>query len=94
MALLNEKVFFNELSLEECEEDNSQESCEDGIEGDGDLEEVNIHFILFPSKFVAVYLFLLTWTQLTCIIDVIQNEFVGETIEALIQSYLHILSKM
>lgn len=39
--LSTQKVFFNELSLEECDEENGQESCEDGTEGDCELEEVN-----------------------------------------------------
>lgn len=34
--LSTQKVFFNELSLEECDEENDQESAEDGIEGDCD----------------------------------------------------------
>lgn len=36
-SLSTQKVFFNELSLEECEEENGQESCEEDCE----LDEVS-----------------------------------------------------
>lgn len=36
-----QKVFFNDLSLEECDDENGQDSAEDGIEEDCDMDEVN-----------------------------------------------------
>lgn len=58
-SLNTQKVFFNDLSLEECDEENGQESCEEGTEGDCELDEVNQILLcyLFTTRLLIVIIF-------------------------------------